>query len=139
MRIVSKRFNEWPPAVRRQLIRATLPDGSMRFCVRKKPDTRTLVAFEDGCVLGWLLFWPTKVGTFATAYVFKKYRGKKIAPKLYARALAVESPLQALAWDEASWKLFTAVRDAHPGKLEIHDWLPFRSKYGQLQEIGIDE
>lgn len=138
MTIVSKRFEEWPAQVQRALIRATLPDGSMRFCVRKKPSTVTFVAFDArGRVMGWLLLWPTRTtGTFATVYVYKKYRKDGIALHLFDAALVVQHPLRVLGWDEASLRLFTKVAERHPGKLEIVDWIPFRTAHGQLQDIG---
>jgi len=138
VRILTKRFEAWPAEVRRQLIRATLPDGSMRFCVRKKPGTQTFVAFNGKRVMGWLILWPTTAGTFATAFVYKRYRGQKVARKLYERAIRSERPLHALVWDDASRRLFESVRAAHPGQFIIHEWMPFREKHGQLQEIGID-
>lgn len=138
MRIKTRSFEDWPAAVRRQLIRATLPDGSMRFCVRQKPSAKTFVAFEGKRVLGWLLVWPTTQGTFATAYVFKKYRCRQVARFLYHEALLHEHPLHVLAWDKSSHRLFDIVRELHPEWLIIHDWEPFRLKHGRLQEIGID-
>lgn len=136
--IVSKRFEEWPIAVQRRLIRATLPDGSMRFCVRKKPSSRTFVAFDEGGrVMGWLLLWPTReTGIFATVFVNKRYRKDGIAVKLFDAAIAQERPLNVLGWDEASLRLFRKVQERHPGALVIVDWVSFRTKYGQLQENG---
>lgn len=138
MTIVSKRFEEWPSSVRRRLIRATLPDGSMRFCVRKKPSARTFVAFDaHGRVMGWLLLWPTReTGTFATVFVNKRFRKDGVAAALFDAALAAEHPLNVLGWDDASSGLFRKVQERHPGKLVIVDWTSFRAKHGQLQEIG---
>ena len=138
MTIVSKRFEEWPSSVRRRLIHATLPDGSMRFCVRKKPSARTFVAFDArGCIMGWLLLWSTrKTGTFATVFVNKRFRKDGVAAALFDTALAAQHPLNVLGWDDASSRLFQKVQERHPGKLVIVDWTSVRAEYGQLQEIG---
>ncbi len=138
MHIVRARFEEWSSSVQRRLIRATLPDGSMRYCVRKKPSTWTAAAFDNrGRLMGWILRWPTKeTGTFATVFVNKRFRKDGVAAALFDVAIETGYPLNVLGWDPASMRLFRKVQERHPGKLVIIDWLPFKARYGQLQDIG---
>ena len=137
MKIIDRPFSAWSGSVQMRLIRATFVDGSMRYCVRQRPSTQTVVAFsERGQIMGWLVIWPTPTDTFATVFVNKRYRGHGVAEALFERALDIRSPLAVLGWDPHSLRRFRQLRRRHPGKIIIRDWKTFRERYGTLQEHG---
>ncbi|KPJ86054.1 hypothetical protein AMJ57_00645 [Parcubacteria bacterium SG8_24] len=135
MRVVSKAFRTWSKKVQRRLLYATFENGSMRFIVRKRPATRTFVAFSDGSqVMGWLMVFPTPFGKCANVFVNERFRGRGVADRLFEAALRREQRLFAFGWDPHSRGLFRRVKKRHPGRLVIRDWQKFKARYGPLQD-----
>ena len=135
MRVVSKRFCDWSPAVKRRLRYATLRgDGHLREFASAFPTSMTTVIFSPGGqVMGWS--FAHKHGNLpidVNLFVNERYRGRGLGYILVRRALQDFKKIRLAEWDETTRYFFRKLLGQHPTRVEVFNWHKEAPRYALL-------
>lgn len=112
MKIYHKRFEDWSPRRRLELMDLTLRprdggvSGMTKDIVEQPEALDTLVCIEDGKVIGWATIDEDNEANFYVAY---PHRRRGVGTKLVARLRSIYEIIHVMHWDRQSGAFYRKV------------------------------
>lgn len=134
--VVRKKFNKWDKNIQRRLLKATFPEGFMRYYVKIDPRSLTYVSFSKKQIKGWVLIFTAGGENDTNIVVNKRYQKQGVATELIEAVFKSHADISVAQHDAKTKKFFKKMKVRYPKKLTVIDWKKHESRYRkQLKEM----